>query len=339
MSMVPRERIEDAHFNSDLAAWVLTRYADVLAAFRCQSLVPVGPRSEGAGGAAEEELRLRMRAECVAALPPWTLSAWETELGGMAGRVLAELAATKRAIRDPVDLGREYAGPVCYEFASLVTGIAPSLGLTLLPLAEQVSAAAAEPFDELLAAKADSASAELAKHFHIGPTPMRESGFVAISQTLRHVLTNAWLALIQEPDEWGRLHSEPALTGRAVEELLRLAGLTRVLFRMAAKPVELGGVRIQPGERVILRLKAANLDGAQFENPNALDMARRPLGHFSFGNGRHACVAAPLLRMAMTVMTRALVERFAGAVLVEQIEWRGGSGFMFPAALPVLLRQ
>ena len=48
---------------------------------------------------------------------------------------------------------------------------------------------------------------------------------------------------------------------------------------------------------------------------------------------------APLIRVATIAATLALVERFSSMQLVTPIEWRGGAGFVWPVALPVLLTR
>src|SRR5580704_3898268 len=73
--------IEAPYFDEDLAAWVLSRHEDVLAAFRCPDLAPAGPNatrhSESANqsGAADQSDRLKMREETQEALSPALLDA------------------------------------------------------------------------------------------------------------------------------------------------------------------------------------------------------------------------------------------------------------------------
>jgi hypothetical protein len=43
------------------------------------------------------------------------------------------------------------------------------------------------------------------------------------------------------------------------------------------------------------------------------------------------------VRVAAIATTMALVERFSTVELIEPIDWRGGSGFISPIALPILL--
>jgi len=205
----------------------------------------------------------------------------------------------------------------------------------LAPLAAQVSLAAAEPLDAELKSQSKAATAELRPFFNKGPEPMRESGFVALSQTLVSLLGNAWFALASYPQEWKRLHAQPLLVARGVEELQRFAGLTRLLFRRATADINLNGTSIRKGDRVILCLLAANRDAERYPDADELSVIRTRISHVNLGAGLHACVGAPLVRVAAIAATLALVERFSSVELMEPIDWCGGSGFISPMALPV----
>ena len=76
----------------------------------------------------------------------------------------------------------------------------------------------------------------------------------------------------KDSTHWELLHSRPELVEQAIEELLRAAGLTRVLFRIALNDVELSGCRIRQGERVLLRVIAANHDPERFSCPHQTDI-------------------------------------------------------------------
>ena len=61
---------------------------------------------------------------------------------------------------------------------------------------------------------------------------------------------------------------------QAVEELLRYAGPVRILSRTATAEIDLNGAFIGRGERIILRVVAANRDPERFSHPNQVDLAR-----------------------------------------------------------------
>jgi cytochrome P450 len=320
-------RPEAPRFDPAVATWVLSRYADVLAALRDARLRPISADSKDRSPIADQADQLRLRAETLEAFSPSRVAEWQAQIGPLAYTVL-ELLPTDR----PVDLVREFAQPWSLRVAAIVTG-ADSLDCeSLTDLAREVPAAAAEPRDSVLQSTAAAANIELERRLQ-GDMPMRAPAFVALSQTLPCLLANAWLALFRHPSELARLREERFPMRRAIEELLRYAGLARTLFRLATEDLDLGGIRIAEGERVTLMLASANRDPAQFPDPDRVDFTRRAAGQLALGAGPHSCVGAFLIRMAATVATNAFVHNFAAVEVNGPIEWRGGSGFQSPASL------
>ncbi len=326
-----RLRAAQPYFDAQLDGWVLSRYADVTAAFHCPELVVVGSANKERNPSVDEAARLRMRAETREALSPVKLRSWRKQMLQHGRELVAQFGH-----KQPVDLIRDYAQPLCLELALLATEPDTASVRRLTALAAQVSLAAAEPLDAELKSQSKAATAELRPFFNRGPEPMRESGFVALSQTLVSLLGNAWFALASYPQEWRRLHAQPVLVARGVEELQRFAGLTRLLFRRAMADIDLNGISIRKGERVVLCLLAANRDPERYPDADELSVIRTRISHVNLGAGLHACVGAPLVRVAAIAATMALVERFSNVELMEPIDWCGGSGFISPMALPVL---
>ena len=221
----------------------------------------------------------------------------------------------------------------------MVTGIDLQEAQSLDKKARLVSAAAAEPYDTNLHACAKSVSAELGAHFPSGPETLRGPGFVALSQTLLRMLGNAWFALLRHPREWRHLHLQPELMEPAIEELLRFAGLARILFRTATEDIDINGSLIREGDRMILRIIAANRDPERYRDANQLDITRRGAGHLTLGAGLHSCTGASLIRMGAVTITHPLLKRFASAQLAQPVEWHGGSGFRSPLSLWVHLSE
>jgi hypothetical protein len=316
--------VEPAYFDSVLNAWVLSKHADILAAFRASTLAPTDGN--------DDILRSKIRADTLEALSPVQLRAWREELTPEA----ALLADTLPTV-EPVDLMDAYARPLCLSLAAIVTGISREHSAHLNEKAQRVSAAAAEPYDPALRAAAKAANVELRNCFHSGPETLRDAGFVALSQTLPCLLGNAWFALIQHPHQWTLLQRQPGLTEQAIDELLRYAGLARTLTRTATEDINLNGSSIRKGEQIILRIIAGNRDPERFPHPHQVDVTRGDAGHFTLGSGSHSCEAAGLIRMAATTLTRPLLQRFAPPAQARPIEWDGGSGFRFPRSLWVCL--
>jgi cytochrome P450 len=160
-----------------------------------------------------------------------------------------------------------------------------------------------------------------------------------LADTLPSFLANALLDLLRNPDEFARLRAEPELGPRAIEELLRHAGLVHTLVRTATTDVQLGGVRVASGDRVILKLADANHDPDRFPDADRLDLARRAGGHVALGAGAHSCAGALVVRMATGVALSAFAVKFAGAEVGGAVEWHEGSTLTWPVSLPAILRR
>lgn len=331
---VQSPELEPPYFDQHLQAWVLSRHADLLAAFHSPALIPGRRDLATVSFESEEAARLKVREETREALCPAHMRIWREELNANANRLCRQLP-----IGDAVDLVSAYARPLCLSFAAMVTGISQSDAVELEDFAQAASAATADPENSTLRDSAKAASQTLGVHFRSGPEPLRESGFVGLSQTLVRIVSSAWYALIQSSDQWTLLRQSPESIDQAMEELLRHAGVIRILSRTAIEDVELNGARIRRGDQIVLRVFAANHDGARFSEPQRLDCTRQDPGHFLFGAGGHACVAANLLRTAATVMTLPLLTRFAAVHLARPVEWRGGSIMRNPASLWVTLNN
>jgi cytochrome P450 len=332
-SAIPPE-IDPAYFDSDLNAWVLSKHADILAAFRTSSLAPAGLHDTNTVNPEDDTTRSEMRAQTMEALSPAQLRQWREQITPEVQTCVENLP-----LAEPVDLMNAYARPLCLSLAAMVTRIPRVDAARLYENAQRVSAAAAEPYDPALRRGAKAANAELRTCFHSGPEALRDSGFVALSQTLPCLLGNAWFALMQHPHQWSMVHQQPGLTEQAVDELLRYAGLARTLTRIATADINLNGSFIRKGDRIILRIIAGNRDSDRFPHPHQVDVTRSDGAHFTLGSGPHSCVAAGLIRMVAVALTRPLVQRFGPPTAARPVDWQGGSGFRFPRSLWVCLHS
>ncbi|MFG1604758.1 cytochrome P450 [Actinoplanes sp. NPDC049265] len=115
--------------------------------------------------------------------------------------------------------------------------------------------------------------------------------FAAGFETTTNLLANGLVALLADP---AATITDPAL---AAEELLRWDSPVQLVSRVVYEPVELGGVTVEPGERVVAYLGAGNRDATRFTDPNTLDLRRTDNSPLSFGGGIHYCLGAPLARL------------------------------------------
>jgi cytochrome P450 len=321
------------YFDSAKRVWILSRYADVLAALQHPHLWPVGAGEREIEAESRDEAgRIKLRSDVLARFSQANLADWRARMEREAARILQALPTGR-----PVDLFREFALPWGLTLAILATGADPADREKLGALSTRVFAATGAPDESPLRADAAAATAELDGIFQNGSVPLGEPTFVALSQTMPRLLASCWFALVSHPREYAKLRARPELIPAGVEELLRYSGIVRRVYRRSTAAVELGGAAIPQGDLVALMLASANRDPAQFSDPDRLDVTRAVSSHFSLGYGRNSCVGGNPVRMALAVATSALVYTFATAESAGECDWRTGSGFSFPGSVEVTL--
>ncbi|MFH8337561.1 cytochrome P450 [Streptomyces sp. AM6-12] len=147
----------------------------------------------------------------------------------------------------------------------------------------------------------------------LSPGELRGMAFlllIAGHETTVNLIGNGVLALLTHPGQLAALRADMSLIDGVVEETLRWEGpVENATFRYAAEPLEIGGVRIDKGEHVMVGLTAAQRDGARFPAPDRFDIRRDTRGHLAFGHGLHYCLGAPLARMEGRIALATLLER------------------------------
>lgn len=153
---------------------------------------------------------------------------------------------------------------------------------------------------------------------------------------------NGLIRLLQFPEQQERLRENPLLVQSGVEEMLRFDAPAQFIARRVEQPIEMEGVRFEPGALIALGLASANRDERAFERPDDFDVGRSPNPHLSFGHGIHFCVGNALARMEAKQMFIALLERFRSMTLAcsaSALRWRPTTSFRCPLSLPVVLRS
>ena len=324
---VAAPRPEAPFFDSAQNAWVLSRYADVLAALREPALRHTGPKKGPA----------RVREDVLSVLSQAKISEWQRQIEPLADGIITNLPPG-----GPVDLVSQVIRPWTLAVTNIVLGLDAAAGRKLAALQPHLSGGSGDvlvqrrsPKRVWCAVQRRIANVRLQKLLRRVRVPGAQSFFSGLSQTLPDFLANAWLALLEHPSQLARLRAEPHLMPKAMEELLRYSGLVHTLVRGAGQTLELAGVTIVQGQRVILKVALANRDPEHFPDPNSLDITRQNARHLGLGAGPHSCVGARLVRMAAISVTRAFADKMVGAEIVEPIVWRRGSTLDTPSFLRV----
>jgi cholest-4-en-3-one 26-monooxygenase len=118
------------------------------------------------------------------------------------------------------------------------------------------------------------------------------------------------LALMQHPDERQLLLDDPSLVPSAVEESLRMFPAFAHFRRTTTCDVELAGVPIRKGDKVVMWYASSNRDESRYEDPDRFDVRRNP-EHQAFGaGGRHFCLGTALARLELNIMFEETLKRY-----------------------------
>ena len=128
-------------------------------------------------------------------------------------------------------------------------------------------------------------------------------------ETTRHVTTGGMLQLLAEPDTKARLTADLDLLPNAVEEMLRWVTPIKNMARTTTRAVDVDGVSLPPGAKLVVLYESANFDETQFTEPDVFDIERAPNDHLAFGFGAHFCLGASLARLELVVMLERVLRR------------------------------
>ncbi len=132
--------------------------------------------------------------------------------------------------------------------------------------------------------------------------------------TTVHALGAVLHAFATHPEQWRRLREDPGLARVAFDEAVRWESPVQTFFRTATRDVEVAGITVPDGGKILMFLGAANRDPRRWHEPDAFDLSRDPSAHVGFGMGLHQCVGQHVARLEAESLLTALAER------VEHIE-------------------
>jgi cytochrome P450 len=329
--------------NEELDFWALSRYSDVAAAFRdfetfsSANGVMIEPSVWGPQAwkfttfvAMDPPRHTRTRALISRAFTPRRVAALEPRIRGIGGRYLDSALE-----RGDFDFMADLAARLPMDVISELIGVPESDRPQVRRLADQmlhreegmrdVPAAAVEaglalseyylgllaerrraPADDLISALADVDTVGA----HLTDDELMAVLFLLVgagSETTTHLLGSAWYWAWRYPakraDGFGG-----NITGW-IEETLRFDSPAQGVARTAARNLQLHGVQIPAGGRILLLAGSASRDGQVFPSPDHYDLRRDTSKHINFGNGRHFCLGAALGRLEARVTLEQLVRR------------------------------
>ncbi|MCA2014201.1 cytochrome P450 [Cereibacter sphaeroides] len=157
-------------------------------------------------------------------------------------------------------------------------------------------------------------------------------------ETTTSLVGNSVGILLNNPDEHRRLLAEPELITTAVEEFLRVESPLQQGNRLAGEDIDLGDVVLPKGTYIHTSIAAANRDPAVFEDPDRVDLGRKPNRHLAFATGIHICLGATLARVEGRIALGGLVRRFPKLAANGESSMVPLARFRGYASLPVRVR-
>jgi len=129
---------------------------------------------------------------------------------------------------------------------------------------------------------------------------------------------NGMVAAHQNHSEWEKLQAHPdEVAATAIEEFIRFDAPLQFFERTATADLEISGVEIEKGQKIVSLLGSANRDEDVFPEATTMDIERERNPHIGFGAGIHFCIGAPLARLEMSISLPELFKRFPKMELTD----------------------
>lgn len=358
---------------SDMAAsggfWVLSRYADIAAAYAdsrtFSSRFGMNLGSDAAAVAAVSQQMLivsdppehtRLKRALNAAFDRRAIARLDELIGRVVDDIVAE--ALQRQSLDFVDIARKLPNYVVCAFLGLSRPDWEWVGETTTRAFEGDSlqdrrSAHAEIFlyfEELVSSRRQSPSDDLISTIiGLGSDTEADLSDAQIilnlngilsgaNETTRYSSAGAVLALAERPEQYRLLRHDPeSMVETTIEEVLRWTVPGLHALRTLTEDRELHGQHLAAGAQVSLWNCSANRDEAVFERPDEFDIGRRANRHLTFGGGRHLCLGARLARLELNRLLTSIAHRIDRIELIGPPVYNGSNFTWGLTSLPVRL--
>lgn len=161
--------------------------------------------------------------------------------------------------------------------------------------------------------------------------------FFTGEETTVYFISNGMLTLWRHPEQMQQLKAQPTLIYGALEEILRYESPVQFTSRVATEDVNIDGITIRSGEKILIALGAVNRDPAQFSDPDRFDMTRANNSHLAFADGIHHCLGASLTRLEAEIAINTLIQQLPDFKLSpDKLEWRNKVALRGLKSLPII---
>lgn len=147
------------------------------------------------------------------------------------------------------------------------------------------------------------------------------------NESTRSVTAHGMRLLMEHPEQLQMLVDDPSLIPDACEEMLRYNPAFVTMRRTVMEDVEVGGVAMAKGDKVLLHWHLINQDETVFDDPMAFDITRArrqpelARDHRAFGIGAHYCLGAHLARMELQIMFEEIIPRLRNPQFAQPVAY------------------
>ena len=150
------------------------------------------------------------------------------------------------------------------------------------------------------------------------------------NESTRTVTSHGMRMLMENPDQLQYLVDHPDKIPNACEEMLRYNTAFIMMRRTAMEDIDLAGMPIKKGDKIILHYHTVNHDEGVFgDDAMKFDVTRGERmpdlhnQHRAFGVGQHFCLGTHLARLEMQVMFEEIIPRLRNPKLVGDVAYDG----------------
>lgn len=332
-----RLRAQDpVHRSEALDAYVVSRAADVSAAFRDPAVFSSAPRGGSPDGVrfllgSDPPEHTVLRKILNRRFTPGAIRALEPEIERITASLTDDLLAG--VDNGVTDYMRHVAYPLPVIVIARLMGIPEERRADFKRWADAMvggvgldPAGAARAFGEMRAYFLETSAQrrrapgdDLISRLVTGSEPLSTDelwGFCTLlliggTETTTNLIGNGLAALLADENLQRRLRTAPELAPEYVEETLRYDAPVQAVWRLTRQPVTIGGVDLPADARVLLLQGSANRDAALHEDPDTFQLDRPERQHLGFGVGIHFCLGSFLARLEARIAVRILLERTA----------------------------
>ena len=212
-----------------------------------------------------------------------------------------------RLQNDGFDTGALMGGPSGSSGSDAAAGVA-AVGEMFEYFTAAIAAAREDPGDDLLGALV---SAEIDGE-QLSDWDILGFCFVVVAggaDTTASLISHTVLLTGEDMGQREVLLADPTLVPGALVECLRLESSVQGLARTTLEDVQVDGIEIPEGEKVLMLYGSANRDPREFgDTADRLDVRRHVQRHLAFSSGPHFCIGNHLARLQARV---AIEELFA----------------------------